>query len=73
MALPTYLFYGCNVKVRVPPEHSDDLVLASESDEELPRIKSNNVVIPETNSDEWLLWQTAHPGSDVVRNCKQQK
>jgi hypothetical protein len=52
MALPTYLFYGCKVKVQVPPEDSYDLVLASESDEELPRKNQINNVIPETNSDE---------------------
>jgi hypothetical protein len=73
MALPTYLFYGCNFKVRVPPEDSDDSVLASESDEELPRRKSNTVVIPETNSDEDVYGVTAPSSTFVKRKINTQR
>jgi hypothetical protein len=69
MALPISLFYGCKVKVRVPPEDCDDSVVASESDE-LPRSKSNNVFIPETDSDEGVYSVTAPSSTFVKRKRK---
>jgi hypothetical protein len=67
------LFYGCIVKVRDPPEDSDDSVLASESDEELPRRKSNNVVITETDSDEDVYGVTVPSSTFVTRKRRTQR